>query len=102
MVRFDDYWNASAEQARGFHLVTDIAVATFPQTSSGYDLRNTAMVTGDIHYAEDSVWEPLVYDDMIDTPEINYVDRGVSAVGVHAQVRAEFVGSEPAGIDPHA
>jgi len=81
MERFDDWWNASEQQAAGWHLVEDIGISTFPQTSSGYDLRNTAMVTGDIDFAYDTNWEPLVYDDMIATPTIRYIERGYQAYG---------------------
>lgn len=81
MERFDEWWNATEQQDDGWHMVPEITISTFPQSQSGYDLRNTAMVTGDIDFAFDTNWEPLVYDDMIATPTIRYVERDYQAYG---------------------
>jgi ABC-type transport system substrate-binding protein len=81
MTRFDGWWNASAQQADGWHMVTDVGVKIFPYSASGHSLRNTAMVVGEIEFSNDYTWEPLVYNDMIAAPDVRYIDRPVSAYG---------------------
>ena len=49
--RFDDWWNATAQQADGWHTVKNVALAAFAHTEAGYQARSTAMVTGDIDFA---------------------------------------------------
>ncbi|MFX1488910.1 MAG: ABC transporter substrate-binding protein [Promethearchaeota archaeon] len=81
MVRFDNWWNATAQQARGLHTIPDVAINTFAHTEAGYQARSTAMVTGDLDWAYDRSWEPLNYDDMIAAPDVNYVERGLESYG---------------------
>ncbi|MFX1278745.1 MAG: PKD domain-containing protein [Promethearchaeota archaeon] len=81
MTRFDNWWNATAQQAEGFHSVPEVALATFAHTEAGYQARSTAMVTGDVHFAYDRAWEPLNYDDMIAAPNVNYIPLGVESYG---------------------
>ena len=81
MVRYDDYWNATALQAEGWHTIIDVSVNTYPQSDAGYSTKNNAMVTGDLDFCLDNTYEPLVYDDMVAAPDITYYDRPVSAFG---------------------
>jgi len=81
MVRNDEYWNATALQAEGYHMVKDVSIVTFPQSNAGFSTRNNAMVTGDLDLCLDNAYEPLVYNDMIMSPDVNYVERPVAAFG---------------------
>jgi len=81
LTRFDDWWNASAQQADGWHMVENVAVATFAHTETGYQARSTAMVTGDIDWAYDRSWEPINYEDVIAAPNVRYIPQGVEAYG---------------------
>ncbi|MFX1479653.1 MAG: ABC transporter substrate-binding protein [Promethearchaeota archaeon] len=81
MVRFDNWWNATAQQARGLDTIPHVAINTFAHTEAGYQARSTAMVTGDLDFAYDRSWEPLNYDDMIAAPDVNYVERGLESYG---------------------
>ncbi len=75
MERFDDWWNTTAMQARGLHMVPEINIATFITSTVGFNSRNLAMVTGDIDFTGDD--GQLVYGDMVASPNINYVETGV-------------------------
>ncbi|MFX1278566.1 MAG: ABC transporter substrate-binding protein [Promethearchaeota archaeon] len=79
--RWDDWWNATAQQAEGWHTVENVALATFAHTEAGYQARNTAMVTGDIDCAYDRTWEPVNYKDMKKAPNVRYVPLGVESYG---------------------
>jgi len=81
MTRFDDWWNASAQQAKGWHTVPSVAVVTFSHDTSGYNARTTALVTGDIDFAYDHSWEPLGYDDVALAPNLEYIDMGQENYG---------------------
>ncbi|MBY8991744.1 MAG: hypothetical protein KGD58_13430 [Candidatus Lokiarchaeota archaeon] len=81
LTRFDDWWNASAQQAEGWHTIENVAVATFAHTQAGYQARSTAMVTGDIDWAWDRSWEPLNKDDMNSAPDVDYISTGVESYG---------------------
>jgi len=81
MRRYEDYWNATALQADGWHLVDEVGVSTFPSSDAGLDTRNRAMTTGALSYALDITWEPLVYADMVTSQSINYVDMGPESTG---------------------
>ncbi|MFW9823646.1 MAG: ABC transporter substrate-binding protein [Candidatus Thorarchaeota archaeon] len=81
LTRFEDWWNSSAQQADGWHMVDNVAVATFAHTEAGYQARSTAMVTGDIDWAYDRSWEPLNYEDMIAAPNVRYEPFGVGSYG---------------------
>ncbi|KKN55194.1 hypothetical protein LCGC14_0584640 [marine sediment metagenome] len=75
MERFDDWWNSTDMQVLGLHKVPEIFVATFITTTTGFQGRNLAMVTGEIDYTADD--GQLVYGDMVASPDINYVETGV-------------------------
>ncbi|MFX0028366.1 MAG: PKD domain-containing protein [Candidatus Hermodarchaeota archaeon] len=79
--RFNDWWNATAQQADGWHMIGNVALATFAHTEAGFNARSTAMITGDVHFAYDRAWEPLNYDDMIAAPNVNYIPLGVEGYG---------------------
>ncbi|MFW9865234.1 MAG: Loki-CTERM sorting domain-containing protein [Candidatus Thorarchaeota archaeon] len=81
MLRFDDWWNATAQQALGWHTIPEVAVAQFAHDSIGYQARSTAMVVGDIDWAWDRSWEPLNYDDMVAAPDVTYYERGLESYG---------------------
>jgi len=81
MTRFDNWWNSSAQQAKGWHKVPSVAVVTFSHDESGYNARTTALVTGDIDFAYDHSWEPLGYSDIAAAPNIEYVDMGQENYG---------------------
>ncbi|MFX0030397.1 MAG: ABC transporter substrate-binding protein [Candidatus Hermodarchaeota archaeon] len=79
--RFDDWWNATAQQADGWFEVENVALAAFAHTEAGYQARSTAMVTGDIDFSYDRTWEPLNYEDMIAAPDVRYVPIGIESYG---------------------
>ncbi|MFX1374780.1 MAG: ABC transporter substrate-binding protein [Promethearchaeota archaeon] len=81
MIRFDNWWNSTAQQAEGWHTVEEIAVAIFPHSATGYQARSTAMSTGDIHWAFDHSWEPLDYLEMMAAPDVRYVEMGLEDYG---------------------
>jgi ABC-type transport system substrate-binding protein len=81
MTRFDDWWNASAQQAKGWDMVPSIAVSTFSHDDTGYTARTTALVTGDIDFAYDHSWEPLGYSDVILAPNVKYTEMGQENYG---------------------
>ena len=77
MKRNPNWWNSTAMQADGWHQVPEIDIITFSASTPGYAVRNLAMVTGSIDLAYDTSGEPLVYNDMIADPDINYYDIGI-------------------------
>ena len=81
MTRFDDWWNASAQQAKGWDMVPSIAVSTFSHDETGYNARTTALVTGDIDFAYDHSWEPLGYEDVATASNLKYIDMGQENYG---------------------
>ena len=77
MEKYDDWWNASAMEARGLFQAPALDVVTFGYDSAGIAGRNLAMTTGTIDIAWDSVGEGgLNYIDMIADPNVNYVLTG--------------------------
>ncbi|NHJ19338.1 MAG: hypothetical protein EAX91_00235 [Candidatus Lokiarchaeota archaeon] len=81
MTRFDNWWNASAQQAKGWHKVPSVSVVTFSHSTAGYAARTTAIVTGDIDFAYDHSWEPLGYSDVAAAPNLEYIDMGQENYG---------------------
>ncbi|MFX1567504.1 MAG: ABC transporter substrate-binding protein [Promethearchaeota archaeon] len=81
MTRFDDWWNASAQQAKGWHMLPKVAVVTFSHDTTGYNARTTALVTGDIDFAYDHSWEPLGYSDIATASNLDYIDMGQENYG---------------------
>ncbi len=81
MTRFDDWWNATAQQAKGWHKVPNVAVVTFSHDTSGYNARTTALVTGDIDFAYDHSWEPLGYTDVATASNLKYIQMGQENYG---------------------
>jgi ABC-type transport system substrate-binding protein len=81
MTKFDNWWNASAQQAKGWDMVPKVAIAEFDHSISGYDARTTALVTGDIDFAYDHSWEPLGYSDVIQASNLKYVQMGQENYG---------------------
>ncbi len=81
MTRYDNWWNASAQQARGWHMLPKVAVVTFSHDTSGYNARTTALVTGDIDFAYDHSWEPLTYSDVATASNLKYIDMGQENYG---------------------
>ncbi|MFW9876445.1 MAG: ABC transporter substrate-binding protein [Candidatus Thorarchaeota archaeon] len=81
MMRFNDWWNATAQQSEGWHTIPEVALVTFAHTEAGYQARDTAMITGDIDWAYDRDWEPLNYEDMISAPDVDYIPMGVESYG---------------------
>ncbi|MHA2392920.1 MAG: ABC transporter substrate-binding protein [Promethearchaeota archaeon] len=77
MEKFDDWWNATAMEARGLFQAPALDVATFGYDTAGIAGRNLAMATYTIDIAFDSVGAGgLNYIDMIADPNINYVLTG--------------------------
>ncbi|MFX0011090.1 MAG: ABC transporter substrate-binding protein, partial [Candidatus Hermodarchaeota archaeon] len=81
MTRFDNWWNASTQQAKGWHKVPKVAVVTFSHDTSGYAARTTALVTGDIDFAYDHSWEPLGYSDVATASNLKYIEMGQENYG---------------------
>ena len=76
LERYEDWWNLTDMQANNFSVVPEIAIVTFPLSQSGYQSMNLAMVTGTIDHAADDA--ALVYEDMVEDPDINYIVGGIS------------------------
>jgi len=55
MERYDDWWNASAMEARGLFQAPALDVVTFGYDTAGIAGRNLAMTTGTIDIAYDSI-----------------------------------------------
>ncbi|MBY8986696.1 MAG: hypothetical protein KGD65_16605, partial [Candidatus Lokiarchaeota archaeon] len=81
MTRNANWWNATAQQADGWHMVENVALATFAHTEAGYQARSIAMVTGDIDWVWDRSWEPLNYEDIIAAPNVSYLPMGIEGYG---------------------
>ncbi len=81
MTRFDDWWNASAQQAEGWHMLENVGLTQFAHTTEGYTTRTTALTTGDIQYATDRVWEPIDYSTVAAIGDVNYEEMGVEGYG---------------------
>lgn len=81
MTRFSDWWNSSAQRAKGWHTLPKVAVVTFSHDDTGYNARTTALVTGDIDFAYDHSWEPLGYDDVVLAPNVEYINMGQENYG---------------------
>ncbi|MFW9901779.1 MAG: ABC transporter substrate-binding protein [Candidatus Thorarchaeota archaeon] len=81
MTRFDDWWNSSAQQAKGWHKLPKVAVVMFSHDITGYNARTTALVTGDIDFAYDHSWEPLGYSDIATVSNLDYIDMGQENYG---------------------
>jgi len=77
IVRNDNYWNATSIQAEGWHQITHVDIIIFPFGQPGYQARNIALLAGEIDYAVDNPQQPLIYDDIVANPSINYFERGV-------------------------
>ena len=77
MLRNDNWWNLTAMQANNYTVPQEIAMVTFPESQSGYNAVNLAMVTGSIDYADDT-GQSSFYDDMVADPDINYIIGGIS------------------------
>jgi len=98
LKRFDDWWNATAQQADGWHTVENVALATFAHSEAGYQARSTAMVAGDIHFAYDRSWEPLNYEDMIAAPSVRYVPISPESYGENIILNCINETSYPGGL----
>ncbi|MFX1363828.1 MAG: ABC transporter substrate-binding protein [Promethearchaeota archaeon] len=81
MIRFENWWNSSAQQAQGYHKVDKVVLTGFPHSEAGYGSRNLALVTGEIDYARDRSWEPLDAPLMIASPGITYEELGLEPYG---------------------
>ncbi|MFX1287238.1 MAG: ABC transporter substrate-binding protein [Promethearchaeota archaeon] len=81
MTRFDNWWNASAQQAKGWHTVPSVTAVVFSHDESGYAARTTALVTGDIDFAYDRSWEPLGYSDVTTASNLKYIEMGPDNYG---------------------
>ncbi len=80
MVRNPNWWNTTAAQAEGWHKVPEIGFLYFYDDTAGFTARNLAMVTGEIDLAYDALWSGnLVYEEMVDDPDINYFNLGYEA-----------------------
>jgi len=78
MDKYDNYWNATALEARGLFDAPELALVVFPYDSAGIAGRNLAMSTGTIDIAYDAVGEGgLNYLDMIANPNVNYILTGI-------------------------
>ncbi|MFX1275737.1 MAG: ABC transporter substrate-binding protein [Promethearchaeota archaeon] len=81
MHRNDNWWNASAQQAEGWHMLQEVAIQAFPHGQSGYQTRTNALISGDIDYATDREWEPIEYSTITTAVGANYVDMGIESYG---------------------
>ncbi|MFX1501769.1 MAG: ABC transporter substrate-binding protein [Promethearchaeota archaeon] len=81
MVRYDNWWNTTAQQAEGWHTLERVGLFTFSHTETGYMARNLATVTGDLDFAYDRSWEPLDFDIMNASPSVIYHEMGFENYG---------------------
>ncbi|MFX1364057.1 MAG: ABC transporter substrate-binding protein [Promethearchaeota archaeon] len=81
MIRYDSWWNATAQQAEGWHTLERVGLQTFAHSQAGYDTRKLAIVTGDIDFAWDRSWEPLDYADISAATNIRYDEIGLEDYG---------------------
>ena len=80
MKRNPNWWNSTTAQADGWHQVPEIGFVYFYNDAAGFIARNLAMITGEIDLAYDTLWAGnLVYEEMRDDPDINYVSLGYEA-----------------------
>jgi ABC-type transport system substrate-binding protein len=77
VIRNDDWWNASAMQARGFHNITEGRLVYYPLGSEGEEARRLALMSGDIDLAADIPSQPLDYNQLINSPNHEYIEWGV-------------------------
>ena len=80
MKRNPNWWNSTTAQAEGWHLVPEIGIIYFFDSSAGFAARNLGMMTGQLDLAYDNLWAGnLVYEEMVADPDVNYVEQGYEA-----------------------
>ena len=72
MTKNPDYWNTTGLEAMGVYDVDRFEVIKFPAGELGRDAQNTALLTGAIDYAYDSMYMPLDYNAVQDNEGIDY------------------------------
>ncbi|MFX0083615.1 MAG: ABC transporter substrate-binding protein [Candidatus Hodarchaeota archaeon] len=79
VIKNDDWWNATAMQALGFHEVDEFKIFYFPLGAEGEEARRLALMSGEIDIAADIPAMPLDYDQIVDSVNHEYIDTGYFA-----------------------
>ncbi|MFW9821917.1 MAG: ABC transporter substrate-binding protein [Candidatus Thorarchaeota archaeon] len=77
VIKNDDWWNATAMQARGLFEVDEYKIFYFPLGAEGEEARQLALMSGDIDVAADIPSQPLDYDQVINSVNHDYLDTGL-------------------------
>jgi len=77
LVKNYEYWNRTALEADGWFDADYINILTWPQGTFGIESRNTALMTHALDYALDYHWTPVDYEDVMNEPRIDYIERPV-------------------------
>ncbi len=77
VIRNDDWWNATAMQALGFHEVTEGRLVSYVRGPEGELARDLALLSGDIDLAFDVPAMPVNFDQVDSSANHEYYDLGV-------------------------
>ena len=77
VIRNDDWWNATAMQAIGFHEVTEGRLVSYVRGPEGELARDLALLSGDIDLAFDVPAMPVNFDQVDSSANHEYYDLGV-------------------------
>ncbi|MHA2095176.1 MAG: ABC transporter substrate-binding protein, partial [Candidatus Hodarchaeales archaeon] len=72
MLKNENWWNNTANEAAGWGDVDRLQFINFPAGSLGEDAKNTALLTHAIDYAYDTMYMPLDYNAVLANPNIRY------------------------------
>ncbi|MFW9872803.1 MAG: ABC transporter substrate-binding protein [Candidatus Thorarchaeota archaeon] len=76
VIKNDDWWNATAMQALGFHQVDEYKIIYYPLGAEGEEARRLALMSGEIDFAADLPAMPLDYDQVVGSVNHEYIDTG--------------------------
>ncbi|GAG61099.1 unnamed protein product, partial [marine sediment metagenome] len=77
VIRNDDWWNATAMQALGYHGITEGQLVHYVKGSEGEIARNLALLSGDLDIANDLPSSPLDFDQVDSSPNHDYTPFGL-------------------------
>jgi ABC-type transport system substrate-binding protein len=77
VIKNDDWWNATAMQALGFHEIDEFKIVYYPLGAEGEEARQLALMSGELDIAADLPSQPLDYAQIIASPNHEYIDSGV-------------------------
>ncbi|MHA1671271.1 MAG: ABC transporter substrate-binding protein [Promethearchaeota archaeon] len=77
MERFDDYWNFTAMRDAGLMIVKD-AIVQFYTGALTQQERTTAILSGDVDFADDGPYGPLYPEQITTSTSVDYFDAGIA------------------------